>query len=113
LQPIIENAFKYGLEDKKRNGIIDIRFMKSANILQIIIQDNGNGLTQEELSNIDTTLSEGYEGEMTAIINIHRRLRLKFGPMGGLKISKGEMGGLKIIINIMLPEVKDVQAVDC
>jgi two-component system sensor histidine kinase YesM len=45
--------------------------------------------------------------EITGIINIHRRIRLKFGPNSGVALSIGELGGLKFVMNIELKEDVD------
>ena len=38
--------------------------------------------------------------ESTGIINIHKRIRMKYGSESGLSISHGEMGGLRAEIKI-------------
>jgi two-component system, sensor histidine kinase YesM len=108
IQPIIENAFLHGLEDKINNGMISVSFLKCKNSLQIIIEDNGENLSNDDLENMGKTLSEEYSGEITAIVNIHRRLRLKNGSESGLAFFRGELGGLKTVISIVLQEAENV-----
>jgi two-component system, sensor histidine kinase YesM len=57
--------------------------------------------------------AEDDQAESTGIINIHRRIRLKFGPDSGMMLRKAEHGGMRAEIRILSGEVTDVQAADC
>lgn len=104
LQPIIENAFEHGIERKKSNGIVSIRFEEVENGLNIFVEDNGNNITDEGLNQLQNTLEiHGEVMETTGIINIHRRIRLVFGDESGLQVSRSELGGLKVLLKIILP----------
>ena len=110
IQPIIENSFKYGLEDKASNGVLIISFHESGRFLRIIIEDNGNGMNSEDMIRLKSTLvNSEYEGEATGIVNIHKRLQLKFGKNSGLEILKSEIGGLSVVISLELKGDGDVQ----
>lgn len=104
IQPIIENAFEHGLKEVESPKLA-ITFTETAQELCICIADNGPPLPedvclglQQKLVSTDTSL------ETTAIINIHRRLQLKFGPDAGLQLSYGDLGGLLIMMHIPAPE---------
>lgn len=108
IQPLIENSFKYGLEDKVSNGLLYVRFSETDNCFNIIIEDNGDGMNKKGLAYLKEILSDKqYEAEVTGIINIHRRLQLKFGENSGLDITNSELGGFKVVINIELPGGKN------
>ena len=54
--------------------------------------------------------------EITGIINIHKRIRLKFGKNSGLSVAPSEIGGLKVIIHIELQgkeEIDNVSLANC
>ena len=108
LQPIIENAFEHGLKDKEENGLICIDFHILSNGLCIIVEDNGTGIGDSELDNLNKILRNESEDagivESTGIINVHRRIRLRFGKDSGLVIGSGKLGGLKVEICIMTQE---------
>lgn len=100
IQPIIENAFEHGLKEVE-SPKLEITFTENEKELCICISDNGPPLPedvcqglQQKLVSTDTSL------ETTAIINIHRRLQLKFGSAAGLKLSYGDLGGLLIVLHI-------------
>ncbi|MCY9659950.1 histidine kinase [Paenibacillus chondroitinus] len=101
VQPIIENAFEHSLEQMKRSGNIIIRFEWDETEIRIIVEDNGDSLTDETLERISDMLDNGDEhAETTGLVNIHRRVKMTFGETYGLRISRSELGGLKGIISI-------------
>ncbi|MCD9021720.1 sensor histidine kinase [Cohnella silvisoli] len=104
IQPIIENALEHGLENKASGGILIISFVKSEEVLDIVVEDNGNSLNNEELEALQKSLVEKDhidEVEMTGIKNIHRRLQYSFGNDSGLIFSRSGLGGLKVVIRIV------------
>jgi two-component system, sensor histidine kinase YesM len=105
IQPVIENAFEYGMEKMLDKGVVRISFQEAVNKLIINVEDNGEGLTEDEIKKLQDSFSSSEENmEVTGISNIHRRLQLKFGPDSGLAISKSELGGLKVSLIIVLEE---------
>ncbi|MDF2878621.1 MAG: Histidine kinase [Clostridia bacterium] len=52
LQPIVENAFKHGIEDQVEQGRIDIRIKERNRSLYLSIYDNGKGMTKEEIDSV-------------------------------------------------------------
>jgi two-component system sensor histidine kinase YesM len=73
----------------------------------IRVADNGRGIRREELEDIQRKLAEADDREVSdetdfsGLLNIHKKLRLKFGPPYGLTISSGDSGG--VIQEIRLP----------
>jgi two-component system sensor histidine kinase YesM len=97
LQPIIENAYNYGLKDKLDNGLLSIRYQLEGSLLSIIIEDNGGNMTAEKLEQIRLQ-SHTYEGDARnhAVTNIQRRLMLAFGEHCGVTLEIGASGGLLV-----------------
>ena len=114
VQPIIENAFEHSLEKKARNGRINVRFEKRERWACILIEDNGECLSDEELERIARRLiHEDPASETTGIVNVHRRIVFTCGEGSGLKVSRSELGGLKVTIRVPLGEENgNVQASD-
>ena len=52
LQPLLENAFNYGLNNKIENGLLNIHFSRHDDFLTIIVEDNGEELTNELLQTL-------------------------------------------------------------
>lgn len=103
IQPIIENAFEHSLEKKKKDGILEVKFFKENNDLQITVENSGDIMLESVLEKLSAgLLSEDGDLEVTGTLNIHRRLRLKYGNRAGLRFMHGTEGGLKVIITIPL-----------
>lgn len=101
-QPLLENAYQHGLKETTANGLIDVRFEKTDSDAAILVEDNGQSLTDEALESLKESLENPDVQETTGLINIHRRLRLRFGAPYGLSFSRGESGGL--LVKMLIPE---------
>jgi two-component system sensor histidine kinase YesM len=102
LQPILENAFEHGLKDKAENGLLELKFINDDNFIHIRIVDNGEELSDENIELLRNSLEnkENPNSETTALINIHRRLKLEFGPESGIFISPNKPNGLMVTMLI-------------
>lgn len=102
LQPIIENAFVHSLEKRAEGGILEVDFRVTDTELLIRVEDSG-GIEDEKIVRLQALLNGQQDVTVTTgMINVHRRLQIKFGGSAGLHLSKGALGGLKIIIAISL-----------
>ncbi|CAM4224718.1 two-component system sensor histidine kinase YesM [Paenibacillus endophyticus] len=100
VQPIIENAFEHSLEKKARDGLIAVRFERDAEEVRIIVEDNGDRLTDEDLARMARSLWQTDEqGEITGMVNIHRRIRMTLEG-GGLTIARSDLGGLQATLSL-------------
>ncbi len=105
LQPVIENAFIHGLESSEDGGSIQVSIEYSSEQIWISVEDTGNTLADYDLERLRNILSGSLEaGEMVGLLNIHRRLQLKFGSSSGLKLERGKDGGLKVILCMIIQE---------
>lgn len=87
LQPIVENAIKYGFRDIFEGGIIRIQIQKDEKYLVFCIYNNGTPIEEEMRSRVNA-LAEMPFAEMKecfpdkrhgyGVINIVTRLRLKY-----------------------------------
>lgn len=102
VQPLIENAYLHGLENKTGEGRLHIGFREEPDgRLRIEIQDNGEELDELRLERLRKSVSAADRAiETTGLLNIHRRLQLKFGPDCGLSLSRSALGGLKAELTI-------------
>lgn len=116
LQPILENAYEHGLKDQREGGIVRLRFHRLGDTLHITIEDNGITLENERLQWLQVNLQAADDNlETTGIVNVHRRLQLKFGSAYGIEASYGELGGLRVVIAIPArnkEELRDVSVID-
>jgi two-component system sensor histidine kinase YesM len=102
LQPLIENAFQYGLEELRSDARLKIDFARHADRLSITIEDNGDRLSDQKLQELNGLMMAKQVTETTGVINVHSRLRLKFGSTAGLRVSRSGMGGMKVELIIPL-----------
>ncbi|WP_217594158.1 histidine kinase [Cohnella sp. GbtcB17] len=100
LQPIIENAYHYGVGNAVSDGQLHVRFTSEAERIAIKVEDNGPGMDAASLQNIQTRLAGHGEGEYTGMLNVHRRLQLKFGPSAGIELFPTAPHGLTVVIHI-------------
>lgn len=104
LQPIVENAFNYGLNDKLENGLLKVSFMNYAEYLKITIEENGEGISDDKLFELQSKLliSKGSssEFEMSGILNIQRRLVVFSNNLSSLDVSRSDLGGLRVTITL-------------
>jgi len=102
MQPIIENVYQHGLGEKVMKGSLQIRFESVDRQLHITVEDNGPGLNEAEMDKLRNYMyQEEINGESTGLINVHRRLQLKYGLNGGITISQSSLGGL--LVRICIP----------
>lgn len=103
IQPIIENVFEHGLANKASDGIVRILFKRQDDNLDIVVEDNGEELTDLKLSELQESMAAIDDNvETTGILNVHKRIVLKLGEGNGLKIERSELGGMKVTIFIVI-----------
>ncbi|MFQ6818664.1 MAG: sensor histidine kinase [Blautia sp.] len=87
LQPIVENAIYYGMpKDLSRQGCIHILTKKRENCLEIIVEDNGGSLTEQEGKDIVNGKNKGSRSfNGIGVVNVNERIRLYFGDAYGLR----------------------------
>ena len=86
LQPIIENAYIHGLQNLERNGTIRLETKVENEVLLISIEDDGMGLTKEQVDNLinedntEETAIENSNKHLSGIgvSNVIKRLKLSF-----------------------------------
>lgn len=104
-QPIVENSFKHGLVLSERSGAIEIKGYQKDDKLIFKILDNGMGIAPAQLAelkrNIEKCPTDSYSGNSVGIVNIHRRIRLRYGDDYGIKIESRE--GEFTLVTIILP----------
>ncbi len=102
LQPLLENAIKYGIEPKEEGGIISLTITSEANNIIIVIKDNGPGIPEKKLSQLlsdnDFLTTMGSTG--IGIVNVRRRLNLVFNNKSNFIIDSSLNTGTTITIKL-------------
>lgn len=115
LQPIVENAIIHGCEVKRGKSILHIYSSIDNNHLNIHIIDNGVGIEENNLRKLNNELSthalnnndSNYServiiSESIGLINVNRRIKLKYGDDYGLHIISSVNEGTQVIISLPL-----------
>lgn len=101
IQPILENAIYYGVEYMDGDGEIKIIGYKKDNDIYIEVTDNGLGMTRDVVENL---LKENNRvrkrGSGVGLINVHNRLKLRFGENYGLEIESEPDEGTTVRIHL-------------
>ncbi|WP_194842015.1 sensor histidine kinase [Gracilibacillus salitolerans] len=103
LQPVIENAIKYGL-DRSRRINIDVRIIKNKDDnLLIEIADDGPGMEESMLKKIQITLSQNpmIRDSQYGLLNVHTRIKMMYGEQYGLNIDS--KAGYGTVVYLLLP----------
>lgn len=101
LQPLVENSIYHGLKviDGKK-GNIKLRMERKENDVYIYLEDTGNGMTQEEIDEINRSISEYDESFGYGVRNVNKRIELLFGDQYGLHYRINILGGVTVEIRI-------------
>jgi len=100
LQPLIENAYIHGLESTKDLSQIKIGFAYDNDELTISVENDGM-LEDKDLKMLRERLkTPDPSGEITSLLNIHRRLLFMYGDSARMEVSRSDLGGLRVEISI-------------
>lgn len=101
LQPILENSINYGVDPMDDCGEIFIRVKKENDMLILSVEDNGIGMSQEEVSLLLTDSNRKRKhGSGVGLININNRVQILFGKEYGLLIESEPDEGTRVSIRI-------------
>lgn len=101
LQPILENAVYHGICPKQQKGTIKITAYVDEKSVYIKIIDDGVGMSEERLTEINNELhSEGGSGKSIGIVNVSKRLRFVFGSDSEITINSRLGVGTSVILKI-------------
>jgi two-component system, sensor histidine kinase YesM len=104
LQPLVENAVIHGIEPVAKEGLVRITGSCAGREMTLTVEDDGQGMTPEEIIELENKLSRAMDEEMgCGLWNVHQRMRLRFGETSGLRISPSPLGGLQVTLQWLLP----------
>ncbi|WP_267459174.1 sensor histidine kinase [Caproicibacter fermentans] len=104
LQPIVENAVSHGLAGREANGVIRIIVKKYGDKIDVEVNDNGAGMSQEKISEIINGDCASRSGSF-GLKNIDERIKLYYGYSYGLRISSREGKGTSV--DIYIPAIEN------
>ena len=102
LQPLVENAIYHGMEFMDGDGEICIRAWRQNSELFLSVEDNGLGMTEEQVKRLfeDTEHVSSRRGSGIGVKNVNERIRLYFGSGYGLIIESEPDEGTKVTAHL-------------
>ncbi|MDO5797860.1 MAG: sensor histidine kinase [Eubacteriales bacterium] len=113
LQPLLENAIYYGMEFMDGEGEIHVRGYRKDDDIYLEVEDNGLGMPEEEAAELLNGKERPHKhGSGVGLINVHSRLKLRFGEEYGLIIHSCPDEGMMIQIHIpYIPYAAETQKI--
>ncbi len=109
LQPIIENSINHGISKDRRDNIIKIsaRTIDDSD-LEIIVEDNGVGISKEKIAIIKENLKKNLQKPNSiGLMNINSRIHMRFGEEYGIYINSDGVSGTKVKVKIPISKDGD------
>ena len=105
LQPLVENALVHGCELKRGKTRVDITVFETEDDLRMTVSDNGIGMSEETLAGLREALEaasiEPAQSEKgIGLVNIARRVKLKYGQAYGLTLSSALGEGTSVTLRL-------------
>ena len=110
IQPFIENAILHGLKDKEGKGMlcVDITLSEDEEMLNIIIEDNGSGMSEDEknhYNNMEKAIID--DGRSIGLHNVFSRIHMYYGEKAAWNITS--FPGMGTVITLILPVINEVE----
>ena len=104
LQPLVENAIYHGIKVKQQGGTVRIESLLEEDRLLITVEDDGIGMTPEQLETILDKKESDAESTKIGVYNVNERLQLFFGPDAVMKYYSTP--GVRTMVMLVLPIVR-------
>ena len=113
LQPLVENYFAHGVDHRRTDNVISIKALKQEGYVEILVTDNGRGMSAEKLAEIQTKLAQrtfehtvdySEKRQSIGIVNVHERFVLYFGDRYNISVESMEHQGVRYRITIQNEE---------
>ena len=97
LQPVIENAIFYSIDNEGKKGQINILGYSEEERIIIEIKDNGKGMSNSQINNV---FKNKESINRVGLVNVHERIQLNYGKMYGIEIisEKGKGTSVRYIL---------------
>ena len=100
LQPMIENAVKYGFGSQLNLKVELKAYIYQENLI-MICRDDGVGISQENLSELNAVLEQKENtSRHSGLYNIHRRIAILYGRPYGVEIRSTEGHGTTLVVTL-------------
>ncbi len=102
IQPLVENAILHGLAQRDHQGSVRLSIGKEREMIRIRVEDDGVGMTAEELAELRTRIALNKEQPSSVgLPNIARRIHLVYGETASCAIDS--MPGQGTVVSLLIP----------
>lgn len=99
IQPLVENSIIHGIEKQETSGEIWITGIEQQDSYSIKVEDNGSGLTEEEVQVLMSRISQVQDDSMgCALWNVRQRMNIYFNNPAGIQFDRSKAGGLSVTL---------------
>ncbi|OKP74616.1 two-component sensor histidine kinase [Paenibacillus helianthi] len=99
LQPVVENYILHGMRTDRSDNHIRVDLVKEGGILRAVVNDNGRGIKQERLAQIQKDLLDPDSSSQSfGLRSIHERMQLLYGEPHGLAVASEEGQGTTVTL---------------
>ncbi|MBL5006943.1 ATP-binding protein [Enterococcus lactis] len=100
IQPLVENYFKHGIDFTRFDNALSVKVLQEDKRVRIIVKDNGRGMTEKRLKQVEEKLSHPKVElhKSIGLQNVNERLRANFGSSYYMSLENNETGGLTVSI---------------
>lgn len=112
LQPLVENSIYHGIKESEKSGKISVIAKKEEEKLVFLVQDDGVGMTQAKVQQINAMFASGEKTVGYGLFNINQRLKYTFGEEYGLRIESEPGKGTTVFVYHPLMEEDAYENID-
>lgn len=111
LQPLVENSILHGFKGR-RAGRVVLRAMEVNDRLRVMVEDDGRGISGDELEQLRAELARPSENSGThlGLVQTAHRLRLAFEADVSVRLGRSALSGLVVEIEMPLQLLDDEAA---
>lgn len=101
IQPLVENACVHGVEAVSHKRLVEISAVVVDKRLVITVIDNGQGMSEERLSELQRMLRKGTKlTDSVGLFNVHQRLLLYYGKEFSFTVCSRQGSGTEFRLDI-------------
>lgn len=118
LQPIAENAFVHGFENKLDELLLKVTVLSLDDCIKISIEDNGSGINEIRQKELYESMENSIHSARVipgshnsiGLVNVYLRLYLHYNGAASMSFEKSSLGGACINLTLPLPDaISEIQ----
>jgi len=101
LQTVIENYILHGFDNSRNDNMISVRGTKEGDFIHIVLADNGNGMSPQDLENVwaGITQYDLRQCKSLGLSNLYHRMKIIYGEDFSMEIESAEHKGTTVRLN--------------